>query len=403
MRLRGLIAITAVTFVAATAVAVSGQAHRSGSTANVLQWYDLTTQSVAAAGLPEQVSQERIWAVAWLAAARATKPGHNPQYSDAAFAAALHDTLVALVPAKAAELDAQLASSLAAVPAGREKDAGIAAGETEARRVLAERAGDGLDTASVDRAWNPPPAAPGVYQLTGGPAVRAGLPDAKPFLLSSKDQFDPGAPPPLTSSRYLDALAEVHSLGGATSSTRTAAQTDTARFWAQASLITYTQVLRQVLAATDRPLAWQTRLVAAFHVIQIDQQIAIHAAKYRYVFWRPVTAIQTGSVDQDTSWSPLISTPRHPEYPSGHAGFGGTAEVVLRALASPVPQGTVSASSSTDAGAVHSWSSWAAITNETIDARVWEGVHFRFSDEVGAQLGREVAAFDLKRLDEIGL
>jgi hypothetical protein len=52
---------------------------------------------------------------------------------------------------------------------------------------------------------------------------------------------------------------------------------------------------------------------------------------------------------------------------------------------------------------VHSWTSWAAITNETIDARVWEGVHFRFSDEVGAQLGREVAASDLRRLDELGL
>jgi hypothetical protein len=402
MQARGLIVVTAVAAVAATVAAVNIQAQRSGSSANVLQWYDLTAQSVAAAALPEQVSQERIWAVAWLAAARATKPGHHPQYSDAAFASALHDTLAALVPAKASELDAQLASSLAAIPDGRERDNGIAAGEAEARRVLGERAGDGLDTATVDRAWSVPVAAPGV-QLTGGPAVRAGLSDATPFLLGSKDQFDPGPPPSLTSSRYLDALAEVHALGSATSSARTAAQTDTARFWAQSSLVTYTQALREVLAATDRPLAWQARLVAGFHVIQIDQQIAIHAAKYRYVFWRPVTAIQTGSADRDTTWSPLISTPRHPEYPSGHAGFGGTAEVVLRSLASPEPQGPVSATSSTDGGAVHSWTSWAAITNETIDARVWEGVHFRFSDEVGAQVGRDVAAYELKHLDELGL
>jgi hypothetical protein len=398
-----LIAVAAVALVAATATAVDVQAHRDASTASVLQWYDLTTQSVAAAGLPEQVSQERIWAVAWLAAARATKPGHNPQYSDAAFATALHDTLVSLVPAKRPELDAQLAASLAAIPDGSQQEAGVAAGKAEAQRVLAERAGDGLDTASVDPPWGAPTAAPGVYQLTGGPAVRAGLADARPFLLTSKDAFDPGPPPALTSSRYLDALAEVHALGSATSSVRTAAQTDTARFWAQSSLVTYTQVLRQVLAASDRPLGWQVRLVAGFHVIQIDQQIAIHAAKYRYLFWRPVTAIQTGAVDQDTSWTPLISTPRHPEYPSGHAGYGGTAEVVLRALASSKPQDAVSASSATDGGVVHSWTSWTAITNETIDARVWEGVHFRFSDEVGAQLGREVAASDLRRLDELGL
>jgi hypothetical protein len=382
---------------------VNVQAHRGESTANVLQWYDLTAQSVAAAGLPEQVSQERIWAVAWLAAARATQADQGLQYRDAAFASALHDTLVSLVPVEASEVDAQLAASLAAIPAGRQKDRGVAAGQAEAQRALAERASDGLDTASVDRAWTAPVAAPGVYQLTGGPAVRAGLADAKPFLLRSKDQFDPGPPPSLTSSRYLDSLAEVHALGGAASAARTAAQTDTARFWAQSSLVTYTQVLRQVLAATDHSLAWQARLVAGFHVIQIDQQIAIHAAKYRYVFWRPVTAIQTGSVDPDPSWTPLISTPRHPEYPSGHAGYGGTAEVVLRALASPKPQSAVSASSATDGGAVHSWTSWTAITNETIDARVWEGVHFRFSDNVGAQLGREVAAYDLKRLDQLGL
>ncbi|MCW2964487.1 MAG: hypothetical protein JWO17_1739 [Actinomycetia bacterium] len=403
MRIRGLASVVAIAAVSATIAAVNVQAHRGEATANVLQWYDLTTQSVAAAALPEQVSQERIWAVAWLAAARATHPDQGPQYSDAAFASALHDTLVSLVPAKASELDAQLAASLAAIPDGRQKDRGVAAGQAEAQRVLAERAGDGLDTASVDRAWAAPPAAPGVYQLTGGPAVRAGLADAKPFLLRSKDQFDPGPPPSLTSSRYLDALAEVHAVGGAASTTRTPAQTDTARFWAQSSLLTYTQVLREVLASTDRSLAWQSRLVAGFHVIQIDQQIAIHAAKYRYLFWRPVTAIQTGAVDQDANWTPLISTPRHPEYPSGHAAFGGTAEVVLGALASPKPHDPVSASSTTDGGAVHSWTSWTAITSETIDARVWEGVHFRFSDDVGAQLGREVAADDLTRLDELGL
>jgi hypothetical protein len=402
MRSRGWASVLAIAAVAAI-MAVNGQAQRGETTANVLQWYDLTTQSVAAAGLPEQVSQERIWAVAWLAAARATKSGEGPRYSDAAFATALHDTLVSLVPAKAPDLDAQLAASLSAIPDGRQKESGVSAGQAEAQRVLAERADDGLDTASVDRAWTPPPAAPGVYELTGGPAVRAGLADAKPFLLASKDQFDPGPPPALSSTRYLDALAEVHSLGGATSSARTAAQTDTARFWAQASLLTYTQVLREVLAASDRPLAWQARLVAGFHAIQIDQQIAIHAAKYRYLFWRPVTAIQTGSVDQDPSWTPLVSTPRHPEYPSGHAGFGGTAEVVLGALASATPQEPVTAASSTDGGAVHSWTSWTAITNETIDARVWEGVHFRFSDEVGAQLGRDVAAYDLKRLARLGL
>jgi hypothetical protein len=99
----------------------------------------------------------------------------------------------------------------------------------------------------------------------------------------------------------------------------------------------------------------------------------------------------------------LIATPRHPEYPSGHAAFGGAAEVVLAALAPSDANDTFSAASTTDGGVTHTWTGWKAITQETINARVWEGVHFRFSDEVGAQLGREVAAYDLAHLDAIGL
>jgi hypothetical protein len=385
------------------ATTVSADSGNSSSDPLVLQWYDLTAQAVTAAGLPEQVSQERIWAVSWLAAARAAHQPTDPRYVDAALATALHDTLVSLVPSVSAQADALLQASLASIPEGKEKSRGVTSGHAQAVSTLQERANDGLDTASVDRAWTPPAAAPGVYQLTGGPAVRAGLADAKPFIITSNDDFDPGPPPSLASSRYLTDLAEVHALGGANSTLRTPAQTDTARFWAQSSLLTYTQVLREVIAEDDRPAATAARLVAAFHVIQIDQQIALHAAKYRYLFWRPVTAITTGAIDQDPSWKPLIATPRHPEYPSGHAGFGGTAEVVLETLAPAQAHSTFSATSATDGGAVHTWSSWDAITDETIDARVWEGVHFRFSDEVGATLGRAVAQFDLRRLDSLGL
>jgi hypothetical protein len=195
----------------------------------------------------------------------------------------------------------------------------------------------------------------------------------------------------------------VHALGGLTSTQRSPQETDVARFWAQSSLATYSQILREVIAGAPRTTATDARLVAAFHVIQIDQQIAIHTAKYRYLFWRPLTAITTGSIDQDPSWTPLIATPRHPEYPSGHAGFGGTAEVVLGALAPSQAHATFTAASTTDGGATHTWTGWKTITDETIDARVWEGVHFRFSDEVGAQVGRAVAEYDLEHLAAIGL
>ena len=116
----------------------------------------------------------------------------------AAFARALHDTLAVQVPSQQASLDASVAATLTSVPDGPAKKRGIARARAEASVILAERAGDGLDTASVDIPWTPPPPAPGVFQLTppaSRPAIRAGQGNARPFLLKRNDQFDPGPAP----------------------------------------------------------------------------------------------------------------------------------------------------------------------------------------------------------------
>jgi hypothetical protein len=380
--------------------------HQPADKALVLSWFDTTKQTVAAAGFPEPVTQSRAWAVSWLAATEAMEDGFGAPFQEAAFATALHDSLLAQVPGQQAQLDAALASTLAGIPDGHSKKQGIAAGQYEARKVLAQRAGDGLDTASVDIPYTPPPAAPGIWQPTPptfGPAIRAGQKDGRSFLLKSNDQFRPGPPPALDSAKFLNALAEIHAVGSATSSVRTPAQTDTALFIAQDSFALYGQALRAVLDDTNHSLLWDARAVAAFHVVTVDAQIAIFEAKYVYTFWRPVTAIRTGSVDPDPSWTPLIATPRHPEYPSGHAGYAGAAEGVLTWLTGPSTPQPIDVTSSTAPGSVHTYTRWSQITQETIDGRVWEGVHYRFSDETAAKVGKRVAAWDLPRLHKLGL
>jgi len=169
------------------------------------------------------------------------------------------------------------------------------------------------------------------------------------------------------------------------------------------SNIQYVQILRAVLADTRRSLSWQARLVAAFNVVTTDAQIAIYNAKFEYVFWRPVTAIQTGSVDPDPSWTPLFTTPRYPDWPSGHGGVAGAAQEVLTVFLGPRAPAPISVTSPTDPGSTHVYDNWAQITRDVINARVWEGIHFRFSDVVGATVGRDVAHYDLTRLDSIGL
>lgn len=375
--------------------------------ATALTWFDLTNTTVTAAAFPEPVTQSRTWAVSWLAAARATRPGADPVQRTAAFAQALHDTLVALVPSQQASVDSALAATLASLP--RHSGAvrhGRIAGRRAAARTLAERAGDGLDTASVDVAWTAPAAAPGVFQPTPPvtrPAIRAGQGKARPFLLHRNDQFDPGTPYSLDSAAYLADLAEVRAIG-AKSAPRTSEQTEVAQFWYPAINGAHVQITRALIAAQPKAtLAELARFVAAFHVITTDAQIAVYHAKYTHEFWRPATAITTGAVAPDPSWTSFSVAPQHPEYPSGHGGQIGAQQAVLEALVGKHSPVAIALTSSAAPGVTRTYSDWASITQDVVDARVWEGVHFRTSDRVGVDVGVKLARWELGQLHRLGL
>ncbi|MER7005133.1 vanadium-dependent haloperoxidase [Dactylosporangium sp. NPDC000555] len=249
------------------------------------------------------------------------------------------------------------------------------------------------------------PAAPGVWQPTP-PAfaapVQSGQGDGRPFLVRDVEPLLPGPPPALNSAVFLRDLAESRAVGALDSAVRTPAQTAVARFWSQTSLNGFTGALRTTLAphgshaADRRPLDRRIGLVALFHAATIDAQITTYRAKYRYLFWRPVTAIRTGAVAPDPAWTPLIATPAHPEYPSGHTTYAGAAQAVLDTLAGP-PRAPFTLTSPAAADVTLRYSAWSELTRDNIDARVWEGVHFRHTDEIGAAVGRRAALAALGR------
>ncbi|MBO9522511.1 MAG: vanadium-dependent haloperoxidase [Nocardioidaceae bacterium] len=378
---------------------------------HLLGWYDATASVVAIFASPVQAPSSAIWATAWSAADRAvSRPGPaDGPYAVAAAAQALRDVLVQRVPAATAALDARLAETLATVPDTGPRARAIDAGKKAAAAVLAERASDGLSVAAVNTPYTPT-AGPGFWVTTtaGKPAIQASLGHATPFLLGTGDRFAVGAPPALGTPAYRSDLDEVRTYGAKTGSLRTDAQTQVALFWGQSSLNAYTQVLRAALTqlqAEGASVRRQVHLVALFHQVTTDAQIAVYANKYVYEHWRPLTAIREADLagnpisDGDPlttpapAWEPLIATPLHPEYPSGHTGYAGAAEAVLTALVGTPAPFTVT---STVAGASpRTYTDWATLTSENIDARVWEGVHFRTSDTIGASLGRTVAAYDL--------
>lgn len=361
---------------------------------------------------------DRLWAVTWMSALGALAPtagrprsgAPRARYEDAAVAQALHDALVAQVPDQAGRLAVALADTLAAVPDGDAKQAGVDAGREAAARTLTERQGDGLDPASLNPPYSLPPEAPGVYRPPPGATGThgAGFRFARPFFLGRADRFRPGPPPGLGSEEYRTDLAELQATGGA-DSPRSEHQALIA--WL-APAMQYTPALAAALGGMRRPLAWKVHLLAAYATAVLDAQIATSDAKFTYLHWRPVTAIRAADTDgdpltvPDATWSSYLPTPPNPEYPSAHGAIAGAAEQVLEHFVgrrTPVgftatvvrPDGQVVGTRAYPRG-----TSWTTLTQENVDARVWAGVHWRFSDEVGATLGRRVGDHCLSRLTD---
>ena len=92
----------------------------------------------------------------------------------------------------------------------------------------------------------------------------------------------------------------------------------------------------------------------------------------------------------------MLSTPPHPEYPSGHTGYAGAAEAAFRALIGPAPKQPITITSPATPGVYPTYTDWSQPTQENIDARVWEGIHLRSTDTASVTFGKEVAAAALK-------
>jgi VCBS repeat-containing protein len=214
----------------------------------------------------------------------------------AAAAQAAHDVLVYLYPGQKAVLDALLAQSLTAVPDGQGKIDGIALGAIVAAQIIQLRANDGWNNVVIDEGsdtpgqWRPTP--PAYMAAQGGQFV-----SVTPFALTSDSQFLAAPPPDITSAAYAAAVNETKSLGSATSTTRTADQTQIAKFWND-GVGTYTppgqwnSIADQVALAQGNGLATDAQLLAELNVAEADAAVAAWNAKYTYNFWRPITAIQ---------------------------------------------------------------------------------------------------------------
>jgi hypothetical protein len=310
---------------------------------------------------------------------------------DAAVAAANRAALVKLLPEQRAAIEAAYSAAIAKVPDGPAKSAGIEVGEKAAAAVLTMRGDDGASNAEQYR----PITSPGVYVPTLIPLVPQ-WPQRRPWLMTSPAQFRPGPPPALTSEAWARDYNEVKELGGKSSTHRTTEQTAIALFWEASYPPIYHRIARSVATLPGRDVTRNARLFAALCQAEDDTYIAIFDAKYHYNFWRPVTAIRNGDIDgndatvRDSTWLPLIATPMHPEYPCAHCIMAATVTTVLQTDLGADPMPVLTTTSPTANNAARSWTSADDLVREVSNARVYAGIHYRYSTEVGAAMGRQI-------------
>ncbi|MBC7957129.1 MAG: vanadium-dependent haloperoxidase [Cytophagales bacterium] len=318
---------------------------------------------------------------------------------DAAVAAANRSTLLKLMPTQEPAISAAYQAALAKLPEGAAKTAGITAGEQAAAAVLARRADDGAATPERYR----PHTTPGIYVPTAAMAAPQ-WPQRKPWLMASASQFRPGPPPALTSAQWARDYEEVKTLGAKAGSKRSAEQTEVARFWEFSLPPIYHAVLRSVATQPGRSVAQNARFYATATQAMDDAMIAVFDAKYHYNFWRPITAIRNGDADgnnatqPEAAWASLIDPPLHPEYPSAHSILAGTLGVVLQAEAGAGALPVLSASSPSAQGATRRWRQVDDFTQEVANSRIWAGIHYRTSGEVGLAMGQKIGALAVAQM-----
>ena len=326
---------------------------------------------------------------------------------DAAVASAAHGVLAHYFPDQRQALEADLTRALAAVPDSAAKEAGRAIGRAAAASLLALRRGDGLE---ADIGYQVPSAAAGAWQPPAGTTPQTPwVARLRPFMLQRPDQFRPDAPMDLASRAWADDYLEVQRLGGATASSRTDAQTETAIFWSTNSVSQFNSAFRQMVADRQLDAMGAARLFAMGNMVGADALIACFDAKYHYAFWRPQYAIPRGSIERhsstagDSAWKPLLATPNHPEYPAAHGCLTAAEAKTLAVFAgSDRINATLTSNLPKLSRPARTYEQADEMIGEMSNARVWGGLHYRHSVDVGADLGRKVASWALARYFQAG-
>ena len=380
-----------------------------------IAWNSIALQAIRTSHLPAP-NEARALAIVEVSVFDAVN-AINPQYSSygnitvkaprgasaaAAASAAAETALVGLFPSQQGVLSAELATALAAFPAGASRNAGVSLGTSVANQVLALRSDDGANVkvnyvpGNGPDSWVPTPP-------TYAPAVDPQWGSVTPFVLTSGTQFQPPPPPAINSAEYAAEVNQVETLGSATSTVRTAAETASARFWSDlAGTFDPPGHWNQIgeIAALNNHSSLQTsaRMFALLDMALADAGIEAWGVKYTDNTARPVTIIRDGAdglnpgITADPTWTPLWATPAFPSYISGHSTFSAAAATVLDSIYGSNFSFT-DPGDPTEALTPETFTSFDQAAKAAGMSRVYGGIHFMSDNLAGLQVGGEVGQY----------
>lgn len=323
--------------------------------------------------------------------------------AEAAAAQAAHDVLVTYFPDSAKQLDDALANSLAQIPDGQPKTDGRATGRAAAIAMMTIRAKDGSFPPQFKV---PGPPVPGEWQATPSCPIIGGVAVGilyhwqfvTPFGIAKASDYLLQAPPQLATQAYAKSYNEVKAVGSFDSNQRPPDRAQVSIFYAYSSpAFIFNQVARQVAQEQGDSLAQNARALALLNMAISDAAVATFFNKYHYNLWRPETAIHGGDTDgnpdteSDPNYAPFVGAPCFPSYPSNHGTTSGAGAAVLRSLYGEDGHQITLTNPALPDIILH-YTAFQQITDDVSDARVYGGIHFRFDQDAGEELGKAVSA-----------
>jgi hypothetical protein len=402
-----LLAVVAATFGPAPARA---DAHpRAPGDATVINtWNEVTQRTLVENGVPIPLSNlyyafvslamyDAVVAIngryePWAAKLRA----HPGASTEVAAATAAYLVLRHYFPESATALNNDFRAMLGTVHLGADTLHGIWIGRAAAAQLIRLRAEDGRD-APVPQPGTEP-FEPGEWRPTPpafAPMAIPWLGFVDPIVLPSATAVPLGGPPALDSSNYASDFAEVRDLGG-TNSSRTPDQTATALFWSANVVSQDHAAMRDQVTRRNLDIVDASRAFALLDSSLADALVACWRAKYDFNFWRPVTAIELAATDGNDEteavpgWTPLVPTPPYGDYVSGHACATGAVTGSLQHLFGTTLDPAFAVPSLT-AASPREYTTTTSLDTETMNARIWLGLHFRTAMIDGNALGHAVA------------